>query len=225
LKTNDDCAGAISISSDPITDFIDPGTQYMSYTTKSSVPDGSCFTTSPSSKDMWYKITTNGDNGSVLNLTVTPDAGMDVALTLFDGTCGTLNAVSCSNANSAGVAENMVYTLPLWDGGIEVRDNKVYYLRVTDIGGNGTSFTIGNNGSTALPLTLLSFKAQQVKRGEVLLDWRVKDEVNMKQYDVQRSVDGKNFTTIGTVGNLGKEVYTLIDQKPAQGINYYRSQW
>jgi hypothetical protein len=222
LKTNDECAGAISISSDPITDFIDPGTQYMSYTTKSSVPDGSCFTTSPSSKDMWYKITTNGDNGSVLNLTVTPDAGMDVALTLFDGTCGTLNAVSCSNANSAGVAENMVYTLPLWDGGIEVRDNKVYYLRVTDIGGNGTSFTIGNNGSTALPLTLLSFKAQQVKRGEVLLDWRVKDEVNMKQYDVQRSVDGKNFTTIGTVNNLGKEVYTLIDPKPAQGINYYR---
>jgi len=222
MKVNDDCAGAISISSDPITDFIDPGTQYMSYTSKSSVPDGSCFTTSPSSKDMWYKITTNGDNGSVLNLTVTPDASMDVALTLFDGTCGTLNAVACSNANSAGVAENMVYTLPLWDGGIEVRANKVYFLRVTDIGGNGTSFTIGNNGSTALPLTLLSFKAQQVKRGEVLLDWRVKDEVNMKQYDVQRSVDGKNFTTIGTVNNLGKEVYTLIDQKPAQGINYYR---
>ncbi len=222
MKVNDDCAGAISISSDPITDFIDPGTQYMSYTSKSSVPDGSCFTTSPSSKDMWYKITTNGDNGSVLNLTVTPDASMDVALTLFDGTCGTLNAVACSNANSAGVAENMVYTLPLWDGGIEVRANKVYFLRVTDIGGNGTSFTIGNNGSTALPLTLLSFKAQQVKRGEVLLDWRVKDEVNMKQYDVQRSVDGKNFTTIGTVGNLGKEVYTLIDPKPEQGINYYR---
>jgi hypothetical protein len=222
MKVNDDCAGAISISSDPITDFIDPGTQFMSNATKSSVPDGSCFTTSPSSKDMWYKITTNGDNGSVLNLTVTPDASMDVALTLFDGTCGTLNAVACSNANSAGVAENMVYTLPLWDGGIEVRANKVYFLRVTDIGGNGTSFTIGNNGSTALPLTLLSFKAQQVKRGEVLLDWRVKDEVNMKQYDVQRSVDGKNFTTIGTVNNLGKEVYTLIDQKPAQGINYYR---
>jgi len=218
----DDCSNALGISSDPVTDYINPGTQFMSNATKSSVPDGSCFTTSPSSKDMWYKITTNGDNGSVLNLTVTPDASMDVALTLFDGTCGTLNAVACSNANSAGVAENMVYTLPLWDGGIEVRANKVYFLRVTDIGGNGTSFTIGNNGSTALPLTLLSFKAQQVKRGEVLLDWRVKDEVNMKQYDVQRSVDGKNFTTIGTVNNLGKEVYTLIDTKPAQGINYYR---
>ena len=218
----DDCSNALGISSDPVTDYINPGTQFMSNATKSSVPDGSCFTTSPSSKDMWYKITTNGDNGSVLNLTVTPDASMDVALTLFDGTCGTLNAVACSNANSAGVAENMIYTLPLWDGGIEVRNNKVYFLRVTDIGGNGTSFTIGNNGSTALPLTLLSFKAQQVKRGEVLLDWRVKDEVNMKQYDVQRSVDGKNFTTIGTVNNLGKEVYTLIDPKPAQGINYYR---
>jgi hypothetical protein len=79
-----------------------------------------------------------------------------------------------------------------------------------------------HKGNAPLPVNLVSFKAQQVKRGEVLLDWRVKDEVNMKQYDVQRSVDGKNFTTIGTVGNLGKEVYTLIDQKPAQGINYYR---
>ncbi|MBP9134117.1 MAG: fibronectin type III domain-containing protein [Saprospiraceae bacterium] len=79
-----------------------------------------------------------------------------------------------------------------------------------------------HKGNAPLPVNLVSFKAQQVKRGEVLLDWRVKDEVNMKQYDVQRSVDGKNFTTIGTVGNLGKEVYTLIDPKPAQGINYYR---
>jgi hypothetical protein len=79
-----------------------------------------------------------------------------------------------------------------------------------------------HKGNAPLPVNLVSFKAQQVKRGEVLLDWRVKDEVNMKQYDVQRSVDGKNFTTIGTVGNLGKEVYTLIDQKPEQGINYYR---
>jgi hypothetical protein len=79
-----------------------------------------------------------------------------------------------------------------------------------------------HKGNAPLPVNLVSFKAQQVKRGEVLLDWRVKDEVNMKQYDVQRSVDGKNFTTIGTVGNLGKEVYTLIDPKPEQGINYYR---
>jgi hypothetical protein len=71
-------------------------------------------------------------------------------------------------------------------------------------------------------LTLLSFQAQQVKRGEVLLDWRVKDEVNMKQYDVERSVDGKNFTAIGTVSNLGKETYSLIDPRPVIGINYYR---
>ena len=95
-------------------------------------------------------------------------------------------------------------------------------MRVTDIGGTGLTFTINNNNSSALPLTLLSFQAQQVKRGEVLLDWRVKDEVNMKQYDVERSVDGKNFTAIGTVSNLGKETYSLIDPRPVIGINYYR---
>ena len=95
-------------------------------------------------------------------------------------------------------------------------------MRVTDIGGTGLTFTINNNNSSALPLTLLSFQAQQVKRGEVLLDWRVKDEVNMKQYDVERSVDGKSFTAIGTVSNLGKETYSLIDPRPVIGINYYR---
>ena len=95
-------------------------------------------------------------------------------------------------------------------------------MRVTDIGGTGLTFTINNNNSSALPLTLLSFQAQQVKRGEVLLDWSVKDEVNMKQYDVERSVDGKSFRAIGTVTNLGKETYSLIDPRPVIGINYYR---
>ena len=220
--TNNECSGAINISTDPVTDYINPGVQTSAGTSLSSIPDGTCFTSNTSSKDVWYKITTNGNNNAVLNLTVTPASTMDVALTLFSGTCGSLSPVACANGGAAGFAENLMFTLPLWDGDIEVRNNTVYYMRVTDIGGAGLTFTIDNNNSSALPLTLLSFQAQQVKRGEVLLDWQVKDEVNMKQYDVERSIDGKNFAPIGTVSNLGKEAYSLIDPRPVIGLNYYR---
>ena len=219
---NNDCSGAISISTDPKTDYINPGIQTAAGTSLSSTPDGTCFTSTTSSKDVWYKITTNGNNNAILNLTVTPASTMDVALTLFSGTCGSLSQVACANGGTTGYSENLVFTLPLWDGDIETRNNTVYYMRVTDIGGTGLTFTINNNNSSALPLTLLSFQAQQVKRGEVLLDWSVKDEVNMKQYDVERSVDGKSFRAIGTVTNLGKETYSLIDPRPVIGINYYR---
>jgi len=220
LITNDECAGSTNITPTP-GKFKSPGLQTTSGGTLSSTTS-TCIT--GEDRDVWYVLTTDNDGvgNENISLTVTPTGTMDVGLTLYSGACGNLTQVACVDVLGDGGAETITYVDPLWKEEIQVRDNTTYYLKVTDYWGDGLTFTITNNGSTALPLTLLSFKAQQVKRGEVLLDWRVKDEVNMKQYDVQRSVDGKNFTTIGTVGNLGKEVYTLIDPKPAQGINYYR---
>jgi hypothetical protein len=125
---NNDCSGAISISTDPKTDYINPGIQTAAGTSLSSTPDGTCFTSTTSSKDVWYKITTNGNNNAILNLTVTPASTMDVALTLFSGTCGSLSQVACANGGTTGYSENLVFTLPLWDGDIETRNNTVYYM-------------------------------------------------------------------------------------------------
>ena len=86
-----------------------------------------------------------------------------------------------------------------------------------------SSFTVGQ---TTLPVTLLSFTA--VQDGDVaILDWSTTNEVNNSRFDIQRSLDGSYYSTIGTVTAVpvnGHPVnnYNFTDPSPALGNNYYR---
>lgn len=50
----------------------------------------------------------------------------------------------------------------------------------------------------ALPLTLLSFNGTVKPQGSLLL-WRTSNEVNVKHFELERSVDGRHFTAIATI--------------------------
>ncbi|MEO7316969.1 MAG: T9SS type A sorting domain-containing protein, partial [Ginsengibacter sp.] len=58
------------------------------------------------------------------------------------------------------------------------------------------------------------------------LKWTTLQEINTDKFLVDRSLDGINFTSIGTVaagGNSNREMsYKTIDPSPSTGINYYR---
>lgn len=57
----------------------------------------------------------------------------------------------------------------------------------------------------------------------VSLNWITTTEINSKIFEVERSIDGKNFTAIGTVEAKGfASDYSFIDVKPFVGLNYYR---
>ena len=76
------------------------------------------------------------------------------------------------------------------------------------------------------PLTLLSFSAKAVN-DKVLLNWQTTDEDNTSHAEVERGTDGDNFEMIGkvpTTGNdkNGKNNYSLNDNNPAAGMNFYR---
>jgi hypothetical protein len=90
--------------------------------------------------------------------------------------------------------------------------------------GTGT-FTLGWN-YTALPADLLSFEAHLIKNNQVKLGWLAQNEKDIKEYQVERSTDGVNFKTIGTVTAAKTEkrsqTYELIDPSPEVGLNYYR---
>jgi hypothetical protein len=78
--------------------------------------------------------------------------------------------------------------------------------------------------ASALPLTLLQFNARPAGR-EVLLTWQTSQEFNTKAFEVERSSDGlTNWTTIDTLSaqSQGNGSYLVYDNKPSQGINYYR---
>ena len=76
-----------------------------------------------------------------------------------------------------------------------------------------------------VPITLLSFTAVLHNR-EVFLNWQTTAEYNNQYFDVQRSNDGIHFISIGSVNGNGTTSlphdYTLTDQHPITGINYYR---
>ena len=82
----------------------------------------------------------------------------------------------------------------------------------------------GVNGNEPLPVGLVSFEAIKQNK-KVLLQWITGNELNADAYIVQRSGDGINYTSIGSVAarnNMGTNNYDLHDLQPLQGLNYYR---
>jgi hypothetical protein len=96
-----------------------------------------------------------------------------------------------------------------------IADGNIYY----DISNN--NFKI--NVSTIV--TWVDFSAQKSADSTTNLAWTV-NEVNTDSYEIQRSVDGINFTPIGSIAanNISStsQQYNFVDTKPLEGINYYR---
>jgi hypothetical protein len=87
-----------------------------------------------------------------------------------------------------------------------------------------SDFTAAGN-NVPLPVELLSFDAKQQGK-DVLVSWITASELNNDRFEVERSQDGIDFTWIGTrVGNGTTSImhsYSLLDNEPKNGINYYR---
>jgi len=95
-----------------------------------------------------------------------------------------------------------------------------------------TSFSpeaLGNTdptpGVNTLPVEFAYFRAQP-NTTTVLLEWGTASELNNDRFEVQRSINGVDFTTIGTVGGAGTtatpQAYSFIDEQPLVGTTFYR---
>ncbi len=72
-----------------------------------------------------------------------------------------------------------------------------------------------------LPLNFISFSANKYN-SQVQLNWETAFDITGKEFEVQRSIDLKNWQEIGAVAyEKRKNTYTFIDKYP-QNINYYR---
>lgn len=58
--------------------------------------------------------------------------------------------------------------------------------------------------------------------GLVKLSWNNETEINTSAYFIERSVDGKNFSSVGTVSATNVRNYGWYDNAPVSGISYYR---
>ena len=76
-----------------------------------------------------------------------------------------------------------------------------------------------------LPLNLLAFNVRvNEKQQTVLLDWKTAQEINISHFNIQRSVDGKDFMTIGITMSKGFGEYSFIDKLTSESNQtiYYR---
>ncbi|MCG2614659.1 choice-of-anchor D domain-containing protein [Terrimonas sp. NA20] len=92
-------------------------------------------------------------------------------------------------------------------------------------GYNGFSpFIVTSGTGVALPVELLSFEA--VLQGDrSLLKWKTSDEVNSSHFEIQHSLNGRQFSEVGrlsTHNTVGVFSYQFVHQMPQSGTNYYR---
>ncbi|HXS37676.1 MAG TPA: S8 family serine peptidase [Flavipsychrobacter sp.] len=87
----------------------------------------------------------------------------------------------------------------------------------------------GPTGTFPLGSDYLTFNAQKVSYQNVKTDWVSYIDTSVDHYELQRSMDGINFSTIDTVKSTKQNspAYTYIDAPPVilNGIIYYRLKW
>jgi hypothetical protein len=75
-----------------------------------------------------------------------------------------------------------------------------------------------------LPVTLLEVGATLLGK-TVQVQWTTTSEYNLAHYEVERSIDGNSFANSGTVkarNTPGVHQYSLLDNTPVSGNNFYR---
>lgn len=122
-----------------------------------------------------------------------------------------------------------------------VKDNGADWIDLGGIGsGNsagtiisGVNFTSFGNfalanafgGNNILPVKWLAVNAKEINN-QVQVTWKISDEINVRDYQVERSPDGTAFTGIATVqpGSNGaaEKQYEATDKRPLKGNNFYR---
>lgn len=139
-----------------------------------------------------------------------------------DGTYGTKGTAAAANTPGAR------YSMGSW---VDTKSNLWLF------GGHGypaTGTTLGflQDLWELQPLGILnvswiSFTATASGR-QVLLNWQTAQEPEGAYFNIQRSADGINWQTIGSVNALGGSAgagnYLFTDQQPLLGMNYYRLQ-
>lgn len=82
-----------------------------------------------------------------------------------------------------------------------------------------------NETAASLPVILNYFSVDN-NQGEVRLKWSTEIEIATEKFVIERSQSGQNFEPIGELDSEGNstqgQVYTLEDEKPLFGDNYYR---
>ena len=102
---------------------------------------------------------------------------------------------------------------------VEIRRSGTSSTKLVRIAASTTNFT-------TLPLDLISFAAKVDAFGKgVNLKWQTTNEVNTKEFIIEKRTDDSEFSSIGVVSSKntsGIHNYSFVDQNAISGNSYYR---
>ena len=166
------------------------------------------------------------DNGVELNPAVSIDAGTNCVIDLTSTAAAGMVAYDWAFGGTTFAANDGGGLLDLTDAGFP---NEAGPHTITVAGCPEYSISIEVTNTCALsvlPVELVSFTGRE--RGAVnILEWETASELNNDFFEIQRSINGRDFETIESVKGNGTvntvSTYRFIDEKPAT-VCYYRLQ-
>jgi Surface adhesin CshA repetitive domain len=84
---------------------------------------------------------------------------------------------------------------------------------------NVSTNTITYSSPLPLKLEYLNCKNMDSKIG---INWKTAEEVNVAYFELQKGINITDFTTIGKFNINDSHLYNFIDEKPSEGMQYYR---
>jgi hypothetical protein len=83
------------------------------------------------------------------------------------------------------------------------------------------NLSIGPIGAP-LPVNYIGLVADRTASNTVEMRWDVTDEIDVREYQVERSTNGSHWETVGTVQAKGKSIYAFTDINVPSRTIYYR---
>lgn len=180
----------------------------------------------PSADLILDSITIQGNNSVVNGITggasIVQVAVLSAPLS-FAGTVGLYYDDAQLNGNAAATLELAYDAGGYWitTTGTTVNTTSHYLSQTFSTPVDLSSVTATSPGVT-LPVGIYSFDAQ-AEGGRARLDWQVTSALQPASFELQRSADGRHFTSITQVAAVAGQLrYRTYDERPLAGVNYYR---
>jgi concanavalin A-like lectin/glucanase superfamily protein/type IX secretion system substrate protein len=176
-------------------------------------PDNTIISTANYNDGTWHFITATRNTASTGIMILYVDGSQVASLTGVNVSALTAPTIIGLGRNNCTGAD---YTGSL--------DDLIFYGRTLSSTEVSNMFTI--ESAVVLPLDWRSFTGE-IAQNKILLQWQIANSKENDHFDVERSTDAQNFSSIGTLpannnATTANISFSFADANPENGINYYR---
>ncbi len=131
---------------------------------------------------------------------------------IVNGSSVAIFATSASKLFAA--VDNSGYNKPVLSDSAIIIDTAVANTQFRGVAYVESTFT--------LPVTLSSPLTASANNNKTILSWTVANEVNVKSFDIEKSIDGLTYSLVGSLLSAGNGFYSYSDNNSIEADIYYR---